>query len=198
MKYVITVSFTLLGSVPAWAHGALGGGEGILSGLTHFATSPISLASLVGLLAIFYVVQEDRVAGLAVPAAISAGISSFLAGVCPDYLAPLATATLGLAAVFGLPVTNTASFLLALVAGFAGGVAADLDPPSLARAVGVAIAQGTLLGWALYALPALDRVERLRTVLPIARRVLGSWVTAIGLLMAALGFHKTTHALLLG
>jgi len=189
MKYAIAISLALFGCMPAWAHGALGGGEGILSGLTHFSTSPVSLASLVGLLASVYVVHEDKVAGLVIPAAISAGIASFLAGVCPAYLAPLATATLGLVAVFGLRVTNTASILLALVAGFAGGVAADLDPPSLARAVGVAIAQAALLGGALYALPELDRIKRMRKVLPIARRVLGSWVTAIGLLMAVLGLH---------
>ena len=189
MKYLAVFGVALFACVPAWAHGELGGGKGLLSGITHFGTSPVSLAAFVGLLAIVYVVHETRVARLVVAAGMSAGASSFLAGLSPVYVAPVVVAALGLAAVFAMAVTPRASIALAMVAGFAGGVGAELDPPSLARAAGVAIAQAALLGGALYTLPELDRIERLKTVLPIARRVLGSWVAAIGLLMAALGVH---------
>lgn len=191
MRRVVLLACFGLGAAPAWAHGELGGGEGILSGLTHFATSPLAIAGLLGLSAAVYVVDEKRVAGIAVPAGLVAGASSFLVGLAPSYLAPSLIALVGLIAVFGVKLTDVAAILLALVAGFAAGVAADLDPPTVARAAGVAIAQAALLSSALHALPELDKVRALQGVLPIARRVLGSWIAAMGLLMAALGFHLT-------
>ena len=191
MKRQILAAVAILGSTAAWAHGELGGGGGILSGLAHFVSSPISLACLVGLVAVVYVVEEERVAAIAIAAAVSAGLSSFLAGSGPAYVAPIVTALVGLTAVAALKPSNTAAILMAIACGFASGLAADLDPPSIARAAGVSIAQAGLLSSALYTLPGLDQVRKLQTVLPIARRVVGSWVAAIGLLMAALAIQVT-------
>jgi hypothetical protein len=189
MKRHIFAAGVMLGSTTAWAHGELGGGGGILSGLAHFTSSPISLACLVGLVAVVYAVKEERVPAIVIAAAISAGLASFLAGSGPAYVAPIVTALVGLVAVAALKPSNTAAILIAIACGFASGLAADLDPPSIARATGVSIAQAGLLSSALYTLPELDRVRKLHTVLPIARRVIGSWVAAIGLLMAALAIQ---------
>ncbi len=191
MKRPIIAAIAILCSTAAWAHGELGGGQGILSGLAHFLSSPISLACLVGLVAVVYVVEEERVSAIVIAAAVSAGLSSFLAGSGPAYVAPIVTALVGLTAVAALKPSNTAAILMGIACGFASGLAADLDPPSLARAAGVSIAQAGLLSSALYTLPDLDRVRKLQSVLPIARRVVGSWVAAIGLLMAALAMQVT-------
>ena len=191
MKRLIIAAIVMLCSTVAWAHGELGGGQGILSGLAHFVSSPISLASFVGLVAVVYVVEEERVSAIVIAAAVSAGLSSFLAGSGPAYVAPIVTALVGLTAVAALKPSNTAAILMAIACGSASGLAADLDPPTIARAVGVSIAQAGLLISALYTLPELDRVRKLQSVLPIARRVIGSWVAAIGLLMAALAIQVT-------
>ena len=191
MKRQILAAVAILGSTAAWAHGELGGGAGILSGLAHFVSSPISLACLVGMVVVVYVVEEDRVPAIVISAAVSAGLSSFLAASGPAYVAPIVTALVGLTAVAALKPSNTAAILIAIVCGFASGLAADLDPPTIARALGVSIAQAGLLGSALYTLPELGRARKLHAVLPIARRVIGSWVAAIGLLMAALAIQVT-------
>jgi len=135
------------------------------------------------------VVDEKRVPAIVIGAAVSAGLSSLLAGSGPAFVAPIVTALVGLTAVAALKPSNTAAILIAVACGFASGLAADLDPPSIARAAGVSIAQAGLLSSALYTLPELDKVQKLQTVLPIARRVVGSWVAAMGLLMAALAIQ---------
>ena len=175
--------------LPVCAHGELGGGLGMLSGVTHFLTSPLALAAWVGFVASVFVVDEKRVPALVVASALAAGLGAFGVVYAATSLASVLVVLIGLTGVFAWGLSATAAVLLALVAGFTSGLAAELEPPTLARALGVAATQAALLAGALYTLPALDRLTRLKTLTPIARRVLASWVTAIGLLMSALAIH---------
>ncbi len=182
-----------LGAVclPAWAHGELGGGLGMLSGVTHFLTSPLALAAWVGLVAAVFVVDEKRVPALVIASALAAGLGAFSVDYVATYLASMVVVLIGLTGVFAWRLSTMAAVLLALVAGFTSGLASELEPPTLARALGVAATQAALLAGALYTVPALDRIAQLKALTPIARRVLASWVTAIGMLMTALAIHLT-------
>lgn len=175
--------------LPAWAHGELGGGLGMLSGATHLLTSPLALAAWVGWVAAVYAVDEQRVPALVIASALAAGLGAMGVVYAASYLAAVLVVLIGLTGVFAWGLSTTAAVLLALVAGFASGLAAELEPPTLARAFGVAATQAALSAGAFYTLPALDRISQLKAVTPIARRVLASWVTAIGMLMAALAIH---------
>lgn len=177
--------------MPAWAHGELGGGLGMLSGVTHFLTSPLALAAWIGLVVAVFVVDEKRVPVLVITSALAASLGAFSVDYAATYLAAVLVVLIGLNGVFAWSLSSTAAVLLALVAGFTSGLASELEPPTLARALGVAATQAALLAGALYTVPALDRVVQLKAMTPIARRVLASWVTAIGMLMAALAIHLT-------
>ena len=178
-------------SVPAWAHGELGGGLGMLSGVTHFLTSPLALAACIGLVVAVFVVDEKRVPVLVITSALAASLGAISVDYATTYLAAVLVVLIGLTGVFAWSLSSTAAVLLALVAGFTSGLASELEPPTLARALGVAATQAALLAGALYTVPALDRVVQLKALTPIARRVLASWVAAIGMLMAALAIHLT-------
>ena len=178
-------------SVPAWAHGELGGGLGMLSGVTHFLTSPLALAACIGLVVAVFVVDEKRVPVLVITSALAASLGAFSVDYATTYLAAVLVVLIGLTGVFAWSLSSIAAVLLALVAGFTSGLACELEPPTLARALGVAATQAALLAGALYTVPALDRVVQLKALTPIARRVLASWVAAIGMLMAALAIHLT-------
>ena len=186
LPFAIAVGVACL---PAWAHGELGGGLGMLSGVTHFLTSPLALAAWVGMMVAVYVVDEKRVPVLVISSALAAGLGAYGVVYAANYVAPALVVLVGLIGVFAISLSAPATVLLALVAGFSGGLAAELQPPSLARALGVAVTQSALVGGALYTLPALNRVAKLKVVTPIARRVLASWVTAIGMLMTALAIY---------
>jgi hypothetical protein len=77
-----------------------------------------------------------------------------------------------------------------LLAGLAAGAASDLDNPSWQGVIGIA---GVMLFVTISAPAALDDMARLawlKNILPIARRILGSWVAAIGLLLGALAIRS--------
>lgn len=177
-------------SIPAWAHGELGGGKGMLSGATHYLTSPLALAAWVGMVVTVFAVHEKQVPALVISSAVAAALGAFGAEVAPSYLAAVLVVAIGLAGVFALRLTVTAAVLFAVITGFTSGLASELEPPTLARALGVAVTQAALVAGAHYTIPELHRVARLQPFTAIARRVLGSWVTAIGMLMTALAIHS--------
>ena len=174
---------------PAWAHGGLSDGKSLWGGASHFLTSPLSLAALAGLAAALFGVTSRLSTASAIVAGLAAGISSALAAYVPAYTAPALVVAVGLVAVTGWKPSNLSALLLSVVAGTAGGIAADIDVPSWPGAIGVAGSMMLILGCALAASEDLAGIARLQAILPIARRVLGSWVAAIGLLMTTLAIH---------
>ena len=179
----------LLGCSPAWAHGGLGDGKSLWGGASHFLTSPLSLASMVGLVAALVGIRERLSLLAAAVAGAGAGIASALTAYAPAYVAPGAVVAVGLCAVTGRTLPNAAALLVAAIAGVGGGLAADLDAPSLPGGIGIAGAMLFIVVCALAALHDLAGMPRLQTVLPVARRVVGSWVAAMGLLMTTLAIH---------
>ncbi len=191
LKIVVIVASVLLWAPSAWAHGGLTGSKSLWGGISHFLTSPLSLAAMVGLLvALFAVSQRINLLATTV-AGVAAGIASAFSGDLPTYLAPGAVTLIGLCALAGLRLPAPAAVFLSLLAGFAGGLAADLDAPSLPGGIGVGAVEVMVVGCLLAAAQDIAGVARLQTVLPIARRVVGSWVAAMGLLMTTLALHVT-------
>jgi hypothetical protein len=174
---------------PVWAHGGLGDAKSIWGGAQHFLTSPLSLAALLGLAAALFGTTERVFFPAIVLAGVCAAGAAALAGGLPSAAAPAAIVLIGLAAVAGWTPTRAAALALAVVGGSAAGLAADLDARSWQGSIGVAAALMLPLFGALAASEDLIKLPRLAAILPIARRVLGSWVAAMGLLMTALAFH---------
>lgn len=174
---------------PVWAHGGLGDAKSIWGGAQHFLTSPLSLAALLGLAAAFFGTPERVFFPAIVVAGVCAGGAAALAGWLPSAAAPAAIVAVGLSAVAGWTPPYVAALALAVLGGSAAGLAAELDAHSWQGSIGVTAAMMLPLFSALAVSEDLTKLPRLAAILPIARRVLGSWVAAMGLLMTALAFH---------
>jgi len=176
----------LLWCGPASAHDVFGNGKSMLTGAYHVVTSPLALAAMGGLIAALMGVGETLSLGCAGVAAVSAAATAALPRHFAPFVAPAAVVVVGLSASAGLQPRTVVAALLALMAGLATGIATDLDVPSWEGVIGVAGTVLFIIGGAVAGLDDLNRMPRLARVLPIGRRVLGSWVAAIGLLLGAL------------
>ena len=101
-------------------------------------------------------------------------------------MAPAAVVIIGLGAVAGWKPSAALSLVLAVLSGLAAGAAADLEQPRWQDLIGMAVTVMIAAFWLLAVSYNLNTSGRLRVVLPVARRVLGSWVAAIALLLGAL------------
>jgi hypothetical protein len=110
-------------------------------------------------------------------------------------LAPLGVVLVGLAALVGWRHTQRAALGLAILAGITAGIAAQLDNGRWQSVLGLTgcVALITIVG--LIAFHELKRFSSLQSILPIARRVLGSWVMALGLLLAVLAVRNGLNGL---
>jgi hypothetical protein len=184
---------TLFAAAPAWAHGGLGDGQSIWSGALHLLTSPLSVAALVGLTAALFGCREKILLAVALVSGVAAGVAAALGPHIPANVAawagPAAVVVVGLVAVAALLLPDVAALALSLLAGLAAGLASGLDAPGWQGVIGVAGSATFLLGCALSASHDLLALRRIASVLPVARRVLGAWVAAIGLLTGALAIH---------
>lgn len=122
----------------------------------------------------------------AVLAGAAAVIASMLLPHLPAAVAPFAVVIIGLSAVFAWSPPRVAAFVLAVLAGLAAGLAADLEKPRWQDLIGMGATVLIFTFWLIASSDALNRSGRLQSVLPIGRRVLGSWITAIAFLLAAL------------
>ena len=104
----------------------------------------------------------------------------------PPVAAPAAVVVIGLSAVAGLKPSTGFAWILAVFAGLAAGLAADLEQPRWQDLAGMAVTVLIATFWLLAVSDNMNRSSQLQSVLPIARRVLGSWVAAIALLLGAL------------
>ncbi len=144
---------------------------------------------MVGLVAALFGIAERRALAASFVAALTAGAATGLNGFFPAFAAPAALVIVGLFAVSGRTPNHAGAMCLAAVSGMSAGLAADLDAASWAGALGVGVTMVFIVGCAFTAFPDLSGIAAVQRVLPIAKRVLGSWVTAIGLLMTALALH---------
>lgn len=152
--------------------------------------SPLSISAVAGLVATLTAGRNT----LPFAAFFASGISGFLLAYFPVHGAALAAAAgvvlVGVSAASGYQPQPLLTIALAACGGAAAGAAVELDAVSWGSAsgVGVATLYFTFIGVA--ALQALQRQHRFKAVTPIALRILGAWVTAIGALLAALALRN--------
>lgn len=176
----------LSGSASAWAHGNFGANTSIWTATAHLFTSPLSLAALIGLALVLFGIREPLSVLAAALAATAAVLATLLSTHIPAVVAPAAVVVIGLGAVAGWRPSAAFSLLLALLAGVAAGSAADLEQPRWQELTGMAVTVMISAFWLLALSDNLNRSGRFQTLIPLARRVLGSWVAAIALLLGAL------------
>lgn len=183
----------LSGSASAWAHGNFGADTSIWTATAHLFTSPLSLAALIGLALVLFGIREPLSVLAAALAATAAVLATLLSTHIPAVVAPAAVVVIGLSAVAGWRPSAAFSLLLAALAGVAAGSAADLEQPRWQELTGMAVTVMITAFWLLALADNLNRSGRFQTLIPLARRVLGSWVAAIALLLGALALvSKTT------
>ena len=190
LRRLAIIAVCLLCCVPAWAHGGLKGASAILDGALHILTSPLSVAAISGTAAILAGTHLRFSLPIALVAAFFTGTAFLCAGYLPAYTAPLVIAVLGLIGLFGWHPPVIVAFIIAAVAGFAGGLAAELDKPTALTIIGVLMIEVIALEGIFTAYQDIAELRLIAPVLPVAKRVLGSWVAAIGLLMTALAVHQ--------
>ena len=176
----------LSGCNSAWAHGTLGADTSIWTASSHLLTSPLSLAALIGLALVLFGIREPLSVGAAGLAALAAVVATLFSPHLPAVMAPAAVVIIGLGAVAGWKPSAALSLVLAVLSGLAAGAAADLEQPRWQDLIGMAVTVMIAAFWLLAVSDNLNTSGRLRAVLPVARRVLGSWVAAIALLLGAL------------
>ena len=175
-----------LGCKSAWAHGVFGGDVSIWTATQHLFTSPLSLAALIGLALAIFGIREPASFIASVLAAAAAVLATVFLPHIPPVAAPVAVGLIGLSAVAGWNPSAGAAFILAALAGLAAGAAADLQPARWQDLVGMGVTVLVATFWLLASADNLKQSGRLQAVLPITRRVLGSWVAAMALLLSAL------------
>ena len=179
----------LLCCAPAWAHGGLKGSSAIWDGALHVMASPLSIAALLGTATVLGGLHVRLVYAIALVATLFAGVALLSSGYLPPYTAPVLIAVLGLIGVSGWHPPAIVAMMIAAIAGFAGGLAAELDRPSIFTIMGVLMTEAIVTVGLLTAYQDIADLKRVAPILPIAKRVLGSWIAAIGLLMTTLAFH---------
>ena len=158
----------------------------------HLLTSPLAVAALVGLvLALFGVHERMSLVGAGCAAA-AAALAGAVPAQIPAFTVPMAVVVLGLSAAVGLKPSKTGTVLLSLLADMAAGAASDLDNPSWQGVIGIAGVMLIVTIGALAAFEDLIRLAWLQNLLPVGRRILGSWVAAIGLLLGALAIRSSS------
>ena len=176
----------LLGCRNAWAHGAFGADTSIWTASYHLFTSPLSLAALIGLALVLFGIREPASFIAAALASATAALATLWLVHIPPVAAPAAVVVIGLGAVVAWKPSTGVAFALAALAGLAAGSAAALEQPRWQDLAGMAATVLIATFWLLATAENLNQSGRLQTVLPMARRVLGSWVAAIALLLGAL------------
>ena len=181
-------SGALIAVVGVWflAHGPFGADTSIWTASYHLGTSPLSIAALLGLaLALFGLREPQSIIAAALAAAAAVAATAFWPNV-PAVTASAAVVLVGMVAVMAWTPRTLVSYLLAALAGWSAGAAADVDQPRWQDLIGMGATVLIATFWLLAASDNLNRSGRLPTFWPIARRVLGSWVTAMALLLTAL------------
>ncbi|MCY7307012.1 MAG: hypothetical protein LH632_12865 [Rhodoferax sp.] len=155
--------------------------------------SPSALVALVGRVVAFFGCRERLALVVALLAGSAAGVAAAFGLRIPANIAalaaPAAAVASGLIAVAATKAPDVIAVVLSIAVGLSAGIAAGLDTPGWGSALGVSCAVTALVGFTLAVSQDLMTVRRITTLLPLARRVLGAWVAAIGLLTGTLVLH---------
>lgn len=163
------------------------------SGVFHVLASPLAVAAIIGVALAGAGVHDPWIPAAGGLAAGAAALASTMAAQAPLWLAPALVAVVGLAAVSGPHTKPLGVAVLSLAAGTAAGLAAELDQAGTASIVGVAAAVCIGLVLTLLWTEDLGKVVGMQPVLPIAKRIAGSWIAAIGILLLALALRASGH-----
>lgn len=110
-------------------------------------------------------------------------------------LAPSGAMFLGLTALIGWRHTRYAALGLGLLAGGVTGLAAQLDNGYWQGVLGLMVCTAFITACGLIAFRWLTNLPRAQSIVPIARRVLGSWVMAMSLLLVVLAVRNGLNSL---
>lgn len=161
------------------AHGAFGSMGPFWGGALHVFVAPLSVVTITGLAAALAPIPRGE-SGLEIVAAVlAAALGAWLLTPWAQGAAAAAIAV-GLTAALGVTPGRTIALPLAVAAGLGIGSATALDAPTLIGGAGVALSAFMALAGAV---AVFQEVE---PRLPLARRVAGAWVGAIGLLIGAI------------
>lgn len=176
-------------SADAHAHGGFGNASPFWSGALHLLVSPIALAGLLGYAALIVASEKILDFKSIATCAITAGFFSFHPGLLPQHFLAAGLFIVGVAAMLRLKTPLVATQIAGLFVGAIVGIGSDLDAPSVLSGLGIC-ALSLYLGIVFIGLwDKGTEIDWLNPILLIASRVLGSWVAALGLLLAALGFR---------
>lgn len=177
----------LFGCSSAWAHSAFGTtGASVWIAPYHLFTAPLALASLVALALVLFGTRAPDTYIAALLATAGTVVATMLLPRMPPQLAPAVVVVMGIGAIAAWKPPTWLSYLLAVFAGLAAGTAAELEQPSWQDLLGMGVTVLVVTIWLQGTLDDLSQNRHLQTVLPIARRVVGSWITAMALLLSAL------------
>lgn len=171
--------------MPAHAHGSLGSAAPFWAGVFHFAISPLAIAAALGFTAAIVSIDDRSVllaVGIAAVAAFVAVVWAPASWLPYVAIGPIVS---GLLAVSGWRAHRLVVAIIAAISGVAIGIASEPDVRTSGGAFGVSVMVMVIAsaGVELFLWIAAQRWGR---VADIARRVLGAWVAAIGLLLGAL------------
>lgn len=175
----------------ARAHAAFDDGVSIWSGALHVLTSPLSIAAIVGLALVGAGVRDPWTPVAGGLAGCAAGLAAWCAPWAPIWLAPALVALIGLVAVSGARTGPLAVAALSICAGMAAGLGAELEQPGVQTISSAAAATCVALVLALVWTDELAKVGFLKPVLPIGKRIAGSWIAAMALLVGALALRAS-------
>lgn len=183
----------VLAAMPVHAHAIFGSAAPFWSGALHFLVAPLALAAVAGcIVALAGIAERD-----AFHAMMVAGAGAFVGAEwsqAPPLLVPLGVAMVGLVAASGSMPSRWAACALAAVAGACAGAAVAADTQDWGGSLGAALAMLVLASWGVAALMHLQRRGGFAAaggwlrITVLARRVIGAWIAAIALLVAALGW----------
>jgi hypothetical protein len=171
----------LVMAAPANAHEVFGvTAAPFWMGALHLVTAPLGIAAIIGLAAAISFAPRETVAWSSILAGITAFAAAMWTTPSVAAAAPIGIIVAGLFAALGFDPARWMGLTLGALGGFAAGSAAQLDVRAISGALGVAVVVMSATLW------AVEAFAYGRTVLPLARRVIGAWVAAIALLLGAL------------
>lgn len=180
-------------ALPAHAHALFGSAAPFWSGVLHFLVTPMALAAAIGCIVALAGIGERNAFWAMACAAVGAFFGAEMTNV-PPLLAPGGVAVIGLIAAGGWNPSLVLACLLAAVAGVCAGGAVAADAQDWGGSFGAAMAMVVLASWGVGGLIYLqgkkgfDVAGGWGRITALGRRIVGAWIAAIALLVAALGF----------
>lgn len=184
-KYKLLFAVLLLVVTNSEAHDDLRNISPYWSGMIHLLISPTSIAALVGYLAC--IAESKKILDLysILICAIVAGLASYFHGSAPEYFPSIGVLFAGIAAMLTLKIPQLMLRLAGIYMGIIVGVSSNLDQQDALSSTGVMTItlylELVFLG--LWEIGTAN--DRLKPIMSVGLCVIGSWITAFGILMTA-------------